>query len=86
MTSVLVLGAGFGGLELSTLLSESLGDSVQVTLIDRRDAFVFGYSKLDVMLAVRPWTRCACRTGASRSAACACSGRASSGSTRPAGG
>jgi sulfide:quinone oxidoreductase len=46
---VTVLGAGFGGLELSTNLSESLGDGVQVTLIDKSDAFVFGYSKLDVM-------------------------------------
>src|SRR5436853_466289 len=46
---VLVLGAGFGGLELSTVLSEALGDSVEVTLVDKGDAFVFGYSKLDVM-------------------------------------
>ena len=47
--SVLVLGAGFGGLELTTLLSEALGDAVEVTLIDKSDAFVFGYSKLDLM-------------------------------------
>ncbi len=46
---VTVLGAGFGGLELSTLLSESLGDAIEVTMIDNSDAFVFGYSKLDVM-------------------------------------
>lgn len=46
---ITVLGAGFGGLELSTILSESLGDGVQVTLIDQSDAFVFGFSKLDVM-------------------------------------
>jgi sulfide:quinone oxidoreductase len=46
---IVVLGAGFGGLELSTLLSESLGDSIEVTLIDKNDSFVFGYSKLDVM-------------------------------------
>jgi sulfide:quinone oxidoreductase len=46
---VVVLGAGFGGLELSTILSDALGDDVAVTLIDRSDAFVFGYSKLDVM-------------------------------------
>jgi sulfide:quinone oxidoreductase len=48
-THVLVLGAGFGGLELCTLLSESLGDDVDVTLIDKSDAFIFGYSKLDVL-------------------------------------
>lgn len=46
---IVVLGAGFGGLELSTTLSEQLGDAVEVTLIDRSDAFVFGFSKLDVM-------------------------------------
>jgi sulfide:quinone oxidoreductase len=48
-TRVVVLGAGFGGLELSTMLSETLADEVDVTLIDESDAFVFGYSKLDVM-------------------------------------
>ena len=46
---ILVLGAGFGGLELSTILSERLGEGVDVTIIDRSDAFIFGYSKLDVM-------------------------------------
>ena len=46
---VVVLGAGFGGLELSTLLSEAIGDRLDLTLIDRNDSFVFGYSKLDVM-------------------------------------
>ena len=48
-TRVVVLGAGFGGLELATTLSEELGDDADVTLIDKGDAFVFGYSKLDVM-------------------------------------
>jgi sulfide:quinone oxidoreductase len=46
---ILVLGAGFGGLELTTLLSEALGDSIDVTLIDKSDSFIFGFSKLDVM-------------------------------------
>jgi sulfide:quinone oxidoreductase len=48
-TRIVILGAGFGGLELSTLLAEALGEDVEVTLIDRSDAFVFGYSKLDLM-------------------------------------
>ena len=47
---VVILGAGFGGMELATRLSETMADEVRVTLIDRNDAFVFGYSKLDVML------------------------------------
>ncbi|HEX7058659.1 MAG TPA: FAD-dependent oxidoreductase [Solirubrobacterales bacterium] len=46
---VLILGAGFGGLELATSLSEGLGDEVEVTVIDKSDSFVFGFSKLDVM-------------------------------------
>ena len=46
---VLVLGAGFGGLELSTILSERLGEDADVVVIERSDSFVFGYSKLDVM-------------------------------------
>src|SRR6476469_11053164 len=45
---ILILGAGFGGLELATMLSES-GEPFEVTLIDQSDAFVFGYSKLDVI-------------------------------------
>jgi sulfide:quinone oxidoreductase len=52
-TSVLVLGAGFGGLELSTRLSEELGDGVDVTLIDRADSVVFGFSKLDMIFGLR---------------------------------
>lgn len=48
-TRVVILGAGFGGLELATTLSEALGEKVEVTLIDKGEAFVFGFSKLDVM-------------------------------------
>lgn len=47
---VLILGAGFGGLELATRLSETMSDAVRVTLLDRNDSFFFGYSKLEVML------------------------------------
>ena len=46
---VVVLGAGFGGLELTTRLSDELGDDADVTLVDRTEGFVFGFSKLDVM-------------------------------------
>jgi len=47
---VLVLGAGFGGLELATRLSQTASDAVDVTLLDRNAAFFFGFSKLEVML------------------------------------
>jgi len=46
---VLVLGAGFGGLELATRLSDEFGSDVEVVLIDRSPGFVFGFAKLDVM-------------------------------------
>ena len=49
-TRVVVLGAGFGGLELTTILSDSFGDAIDIVLADKGDAFVFGFSKLDVML------------------------------------
>ena len=35
---VVVLGAGFGGLELTTRLSDELGDDVDVVLIDQATA------------------------------------------------
>lgn len=46
---VVVLGAGFGGLELTTILSDAFEDALDIVLIDKADAFVFGFSKLDVM-------------------------------------
>ena len=51
---VVVLGAGFGGLELVTRLSESVSDLTDITLIDKSDSFMFGFSKLDVMFGRRP--------------------------------
>jgi sulfide:quinone oxidoreductase len=47
---VVVLGAGFGGLEVTARLSEALGDDSTVTLIDKAEAFVFGFSKFELML------------------------------------
>jgi sulfide:quinone oxidoreductase len=46
---IVVLGAGFGGLELSTILSETFGDRLDITLIDKSTFFYFGFSKFDVM-------------------------------------
>lgn len=45
---MLILGAGFAGLELATRLSES-ADDLRITLVDRSETFYFGYSKLDVL-------------------------------------
>jgi len=49
MQHVLILGAGFGGLKLAARLSDSLTDEVHITLIDQNDAFVFGFSKLELL-------------------------------------
>jgi sulfide:quinone oxidoreductase len=51
---VVVLGAGFGGLELSTVLSEAIGDRLDLTLIDKSNSFIFGFSKLDVLFGRKP--------------------------------
>jgi len=52
-THVVILGAGFAGLELSSRLSAELADQVDVTLIDQSDSFLFGFSKLDVIFGRR---------------------------------
>ncbi len=49
MQTVLILGAGFAGLELATRLSEEVPQDVDITIVDSSDTFVFGFSKLDVM-------------------------------------
>src|SRR5580704_16214003 len=46
---IVILGAGFAGLELASLLSAEFGEDAGVVLIDRSDGFIFGFSKLDVM-------------------------------------
>ncbi|HEY5942451.1 MAG TPA: FAD-dependent oxidoreductase [Solirubrobacterales bacterium] len=46
---VIVLGAGFGGLELASKLSEASGGEIEVTLIDKGEGFAFGFSKLELM-------------------------------------
>jgi hypothetical protein len=65
---VVSLGAGFGGLELSTLLSERLADEVEVTLIDQNDAFTLGFTTLGHSSSVIRYERlCSCPIGAWRS-------------------
>jgi sulfide:quinone oxidoreductase len=54
MKHVVILGAGFAGLELATRLSESLAGEVRVTLLDQNDSFSFGFSKLDILFGRKP--------------------------------
>jgi NADH dehydrogenase FAD-containing subunit len=53
---VVILGAGFAGLELATRLSESLAGEVRTTLIDQNDAFSFGFFPPAPADVVRPTT------------------------------
>jgi sulfide:quinone oxidoreductase len=50
---VVILGAGFAGLELAARLSCSLAEDLQITLLDKNDSFYFGFAKLDVLLGRR---------------------------------
>lgn len=50
---ILILGAGFGGLETATGLSGVLRDGYEITLIDKSDSFFIGFSKIDVMFGRR---------------------------------
>ncbi|MDX1615127.1 MAG: FAD/NAD(P)-binding oxidoreductase [Candidatus Promineifilaceae bacterium] len=46
---ILILGAGFGGLEAASTLAERLDSSHTITLIDKSDHFIIGFSKFEVM-------------------------------------
>jgi sulfide:quinone oxidoreductase len=46
---VVILGAGFAGLELASRLSSELAAQVRVTLLDQNSSFTFGFSKLDIL-------------------------------------
>lgn len=48
-THIVICGAGFGGLELTARLSSAFGSEIQITLIDKNDAFIFGFSKFEIM-------------------------------------
>ena len=47
--NIIVLGAGFGGLEASTGLKRELGKDVSVTLVDKKDYFMTGFNKYDIL-------------------------------------
>lgn len=47
---IVILGGGFGGLEVASRLSDAVADEVEITLIDKNDGFVFGFNKFELML------------------------------------
>ena len=46
---IVVLGAGFGGLQLASALSAAFGSEGDVVVIDKGDSFMFGFSKLELL-------------------------------------
>ncbi len=56
--SILILGAGFGGLETATRLREALDESFEITVVDQRDFFNFGFTKFDLMFGRREPEEC----------------------------
>lgn len=56
--SILILGAGFGGLEAATRLRAALDESFEITIVDRNDFFNFGFTKFDLMFGRRAPEEC----------------------------
>ena len=49
MKKILILGAGFGGLESALSLGVLLDDNYSITLIDKSDSFFIGFSKFEIL-------------------------------------
>jgi len=54
MASVLILGGGFGGVAAAVSLSKQLAQDNEITLVDRRDSFFFGFRKTWAFLGAAP--------------------------------
>jgi len=54
MTSVLVLGAGFGGVATAQALRQALPAEAEILIVDRRDRFGFGFRKTWAFLGHEP--------------------------------
>lgn len=67
MASVVVLGAGFGGLEAARCLRAALPQEHAITVVDRRDTFVVGAAKLWDLVGLRPLERSTASLAALRS-------------------
>jgi len=52
-TNILILGGGFGGLEVATSLRAQLDSSFNITLIDKKEFFIMGFTKFDLMFGQR---------------------------------
>ena len=54
MSKVLILGGGFGGLATAVSLRQRLDPTDQISLVDRREHFAFGFRKTWAFLGVSP--------------------------------
>lgn len=53
MKRILILGAGFGGLEAAFGLEAVMKEGYEITLVDKGDSFSLGFSKIDVLFGRR---------------------------------
>ena len=57
-SEILILGGGFGGLEVATRLRSALDESFRITLVDKKDFFSMGFTKFDLMFGRRQLEEC----------------------------
>jgi len=55
---ILILGGGFGGLEVANRLRAALDDDHEITLVDKKDFFSIGFTKFDLMFGRRQPAEC----------------------------
>ncbi|MFQ5942645.1 MAG: NAD(P)/FAD-dependent oxidoreductase [Anaerolineales bacterium] len=54
MARVLILGGGFGGVATAVTLRKQLGSSHEITLVDQRESFAFGFRKTWAFIGTSP--------------------------------
>ena len=55
---ILILGGGFGGLEVASRLRAALDEGFEITLVDQKDFFSMGFTKFDLMFGRRQPEEC----------------------------
>jgi sulfide:quinone oxidoreductase len=58
MAEIVVLGGGFGGLEAVNRMRRSLGTEHKITLVDKKDKFYMGLTKLWIVVGERTEAQC----------------------------
>jgi len=55
---ILILGGGFGGLEVATRLRGTLDETYEITIVDKKDFFSIGFAKFELMFGRRQPEEC----------------------------